>query len=168
VEPIEYASGGKGWTDREFRDVLGHFCSGLTVIAAVVDGQPVGMTCQSFFSVSIDPPLVAMCLGKKSRTFPEIQRVGSLAVTVLSDDQQVISDTLSVSSDDKWLGVSWTPGLVTGHPILEGSLAALECDLERVVDAGDHVLVIGRVRHLSCDSSRSPLLFYRGNYRQLS
>lgn len=155
------------WSEREFRDVLSHYCSGLTILAAVVDGCPVGLTCQSFFSVSLRPPLVAVCVGKASTSFPAIHGIGSLSINILSADQRNLSDSFAKSGADKWAGVTWRPGAIHGHPIIEGVVASLECDIVSETAAGDHVLVLAYVRHLHADVSRYPLLYFRGTYRKI-
>jgi 3-hydroxy-9,10-secoandrosta-1,3,5(10)-triene-9,17-dione monooxygenase reductase component len=156
------------WSERELRDVLGYYCSGLTILAAVVDGGPVGLTCQSFFSVSLQPPLVAVCVGKKSTSFPAIRSIGSLSINILASDQRDLSDSFARSGGDKWTGVAWRPGSVHRHPIIENAVASLECDIVSETDAGDHVLVLAHVRHLRADASRDPLLYFRGTYRKIN
>lgn len=155
------------WDDEHFRSVLGHFCSGLTIVAAQYQGHPVGMTCQSFFSVSINPPLVAVSVAKTSTTYPLIRSVGSMTINVLARDQLDVSNAFAKSGTDKWAGVSWQPGQVLHHPVIDGVVASLECDLESETEAGDHLVIIARVRHLRADSDRQPLLFYRGKYHRL-
>jgi 3-hydroxy-9,10-secoandrosta-1,3,5(10)-triene-9,17-dione monooxygenase reductase component len=155
------------WDDADFRGVLGHFCSGVTIVAAQHDGRPVGFTCQSFFSVSIDPPLVAISVAKTSTTYPLIRSVGTMVINVLASDQQSISLAFSRSGTDKWAGVSWLPGRVSRDPIIDGAVASLECSVDSESDAGDHIVVLARVHHLCADSDRRPLLFYQGAYHRL-
>lgn len=151
-----------------FRKVLGHFCSGITVLTANIDGKPVGMTCQSFFSVSVDPPMVAFCVGRGSRTFPVLRQADGLVINVLDATQRHLSAGFARSGTDKWRGVEWTPGDVAGHPVLDGALAALECSIAKEVDAGDHVLVLVQVHRLSARQEGTPLLYFRGEYHTAS
>jgi 3-hydroxy-9,10-secoandrosta-1,3,5(10)-triene-9,17-dione monooxygenase reductase component len=155
---------------RRFRDVLGRFASGVTVVAGVSNGEPVGMTCQSFSSVSLDPPLVLFIPAKSSRAWPLIQRSGRFCVNFLAADQADLSNTMASRGTDKFADVKWTPAPETGSPMLEGALAHLDCVIHAVHEAGDHYVVIGRVLDLVTDPSTDdaevdPLLFYRGQYR---
>lgn len=155
---------------RRFRDVLGRFASGVTVVAGVSNGEPVGMTCQSFSSVSLDPPLVLFIPAKSSRAWPLIQRSGRFCVNFLAADQADLSNTMASRGTDKFADVKWTPAPETGSPMLEGALAHLDCVIHAVHEAGDHYVVIGRVLDLVTDPSTDqaeldPLLFYRGKYR---
>ena len=147
----------------EFRRVLGHFPTGVTVVTAAPDGAPAGMTIGSFFSISLDPPLVGLCVGKGSSSWPDIEPAGCFAVNVLGADQADISTTFARSEGDRFDGVAWHPG-VTGSPILDTDLAHIECVTEQVVEAGDHWIVIGRVVDLGVDREGLPLLFFQGRY----
>lgn len=148
---------------RQFRDTLARFCSGVTVVTSVSDGEPVGMTCQSFASVSLHPPMVMFIPAKTSRAWPKMQRAGHFTVNFLAADQQAISNTFATRDADKFAGVAWTAG-VTGAPVLPGVLAHIDCTVHAAYEVGDHYVVIGRVQHLSIDADESPLLFYRGAY----
>ena len=151
---------------RLFRDVLGRFASGVTVVTTVSNGEPVGMTCQSFSSVSLDPPLVVFIPAKSSRSWPLIQRSGRFCVNFLAADQAELSNTMASRGADKFGDVTWTPSARTGSPILEGALAHVDCTIHTVHEAGDHYVVIGRVVDLNTDPvDADPLLFYRGQYR---
>ncbi|GAA2587650.1 flavin reductase family protein [Winogradskya consettensis] len=151
---------------REFRRVLGGFASGVTVITAMVDGVPVGMTCQSFFSLSLDPPLVAFSPSRRSASYPLIRQSGSFCVNILEASQQALCEQFSRTGTDKWKGVSWTTG-VTGSPLLEGALASIDCRLDQELETGDHYLTIGRVVELDAVEGREPLLFFNGGYERL-
>lgn len=150
---------------RRFRDVLGRFASGVTVVTTVSGGAPVGMTCQSFSSVSLDPPLVLFVPAKTSRAWPLIQRSGRFCVNFLAADQAELSNQMASRGTDKFSGVSWEPAAHTGSPVLHGALAHLDCTIHAVHEAGDHVVVIGRVQDLQAAADADPLLFYRGSYR---
>ena len=155
-----------------FRSVLSHFCSGITVVSALQDDVPVGLTCQSFFSLSLDPALVAFSVSRTSSSFPAIREVGSLVINILGADQEDVSNGFARSGTDKWAGVAWTPGRVHGHPVLRGVVAHLECEIDQVIDAGDHELVIAKVVHLETSTAApeapDPLLYYRGRYSRLA
>ncbi|EON23789.1 flavin reductase domain-containing protein [Nocardioides sp. CF8] len=150
---------------RLFRDVLGRYASGVTVVTTVSDGVPVGMTCQSFTSVSLDPPLVAFLPTRQSRAFASIQRAGTFCVNFLASDQEQVSNQFASSGDDKFAGVSWTPSKDTGSPLLAGIVGHVDCTVHAVHEAGDHYLVIGKVVDLAAGDAEDPLLYYRGGYR---
>lgn len=155
-------------SERTLRRALGHFCSGVTVIAANDGGTPVGMTCQSFFSVSLDPPLVAFSVARSSITFPVIRRIGACCVNVLARDQCHLSDAFARSGPDKLTGVEWSSHSGTfGGPVIVGSLAAFECDIVIEHAAGDHDIVIASVKHIYLDPDADPLLFFKGRYAEL-
>lgn len=152
----------------DFRTTLGHFASGITIITGIEDGQPVGMTCQSFFSQSIEPPLISFSVMETSTTYPRLRRAGRFCVNVLADTQQHISSQFGRSGGDKWAGIEWDT-TAAGNPVLRGSLMWVDCSLENEFRAGDHTIVIGRVHEMSPmqAAAAEPLLFYRGAYRQL-
>lgn len=152
---------------RRFRDVLGRFASGVTVVTTVSGGDPVGMTCQSFSSVSLEPPLVLFVPARTSRAWPVIERTGRFCVNVLAADQEHVSAQMATKGADKFAGLSWRPAEVTGSPVIEGTLAHLDCTIHAVHEAGDHYVVIGRVEHLATTDRdvTEPLLFFRGRYR---
>ncbi|WP_227466882.1 flavin reductase family protein [Nocardioides lijunqiniae] len=149
---------------RTFRDVLGSFASGVTVVTAVSGGEPVGMTCQSFSSVSLDPPLVLFIPAKTSRAWPLMQRAGRFCVNFLAHDQAELSNTMASRGTDKFAGVGWEPTAQTGSPLLHGALGYVDCAIHAVHEAGDHYVVIGRVLDLALRGPEQPLLFYRGKY----
>jgi 3-hydroxy-9,10-secoandrosta-1,3,5(10)-triene-9,17-dione monooxygenase reductase component len=147
----------------QYRQVLGHFPTGVTVVTTVHDGQPVGLAIGSFTSVSLDPPLVGFFPGKSSSSFPAIEASGSFCVNVLAADQEHLSRVFASKAEDKFQGLGWKPG-VTGSPVLDGVLAWIDCDVESITEAGDHWFVLGRVRNLDAGGSGGPLVFYRGGY----
>jgi flavin reductase (DIM6/NTAB) family NADH-FMN oxidoreductase RutF len=146
----------------EFRATLGHFASGVVVITALPDGRPAGFTCQSFFSLSLDPPLVAFAPGKSSTSWPKVAEARTVCANVLADDQEALAWTFARSGADKFAGVGWSPA-PTGTPRLHDALAWVDCTVETVHDAGDHYLVVARVVGLETGVGR-PLLFYRGGF----
>jgi 3-hydroxy-9,10-secoandrosta-1,3,5(10)-triene-9,17-dione monooxygenase reductase component len=148
-----------------FRQILGSFPTGVTVVTTLEDGRPVGLAAGSFFSVSLDPPLVGFCVMTTSNTWPVIERSGSFGVSILADDQTDICRQLAKKGSDKFDGVPWSPAPVTGSPLLEGAVAHLDCDLEQQHLAGDHWIVVGRVRALDLHRSEAdPLVFCRGGF----
>lgn len=147
-----------------FRRVLGHVASGVTLVTATDGATPVGFACQSFSSLSLDPPLVAFFVANTSTSWPRIAKAGRFAVNILAEDQEDLCRRFAVSGADKFAGVPWTaaPG---GPPILDGTLAWIDCTLENTVPGGDHLIVVGRVRALEAPhDDRGPLLFYRGAF----
>jgi 3-hydroxy-9,10-secoandrosta-1,3,5(10)-triene-9,17-dione monooxygenase reductase component len=158
------SEGRAGFEAQEFRSVLGRFASGITVVTSLSGGVPVGMTCQSFTSVSLDPPLVLFCPSRASTAWPLIRRAGAFCVNVLGADQAEVSNIMATRGIDKFAHVRWARSAETGSPVLEGVLAHLDCTIEAVHSAGDHDVVIGRVHHLAGDDSGEGLLFFRGGY----
>ena len=148
---------------RRFRDVLGRFATGVTVVTSVSGGVPVGMTCQSFTSVSLSPPLVLFCPAKTSRAWPLIERAGFFCVNLLAEGQQELSDGMATKGDRKFDGVGWRPA-ASGAPLLDGVLGHVDCAVHAVHEAGDHYVVIGEVQDLGLGVDKDPLVFLSGEY----
>jgi 3-hydroxy-9,10-secoandrosta-1,3,5(10)-triene-9,17-dione monooxygenase reductase component len=150
---------------RTFRNVLGQFCTGITVITTVYNDAPVGFACQSFAALSLDPPLVLFCPTKLSRSWQAIEATGRFCVNVLTEQQREVSARFGSRDDDKFAGIDWTPSPL-GSPIIDGSLAHIDCTVSSVHDGGDHFVVFGAVSSLSEVPAMipRPLLFYRGQY----
>ncbi|WP_457110997.1 flavin reductase family protein [Marmoricola sp. URHA0025 HA25] len=149
---------------RRFRDVLGLFASGVTVVTTMSEGEPIGMTCQSFSSVSLEPPLVMFSPAKTSRAWPRIQRAGYFCVNILAAHQAEVSTAMATKGSDKYDGIGWRPA-ATGAPLLDGVLGFVDCTVHSVHEAGDHYVVLGRVKELGFgDEDSKPLLYYRGAY----
>jgi flavin reductase (DIM6/NTAB) family NADH-FMN oxidoreductase RutF len=151
----------------KFRQVLGHFPTGVVVVTAKDDDGPVGLAIGSFASVSLDPPLVGFFPGSQSSSWPRIHQVGSFCVNILSDDQEDVCRVFAGKDPDKFATIGWKPGR-TGAPIINDVTAHIECELESVTPAGDHAFVVGRVIDLEVNHEGSPLIFYRGGYSSLS
>jgi len=151
-----------GLDQARFREVLGHFATGVTIVSALEGGEPVGFTCQSFTALSLDPPMVILAPARSSTSWPRIARAGAFCVNILEEKQEALSRTFAVSGGDKFDGVGWTPG-VTGSPLLEGSLAVVECRLGEIFEGGDHELVTGHVVAMEVGEGR-PLLYYRSGF----
>ncbi len=151
---------------RRFRDVLGRYCSGVTVVTSMAGGEPVGMTCQSFSSVSLDPPLVMFIPAKTSRAWPAIQRSGHFCVIFLGADQAELSNVMASKGADKFSGLEWTVSK-TGSPLLDGVIGYVDCTIHDVHEAGDHFVVIGRVQDMDLKGPghAQPLLYFEGQYR---
>ncbi|RFU21076.1 flavin reductase [Geodermatophilus marinus] len=145
------------------RDVLGHFASGVTVVTAMTDDGPIGFTCQSFSSLSLDPPLVVFAPARTSSTWPRLRDIGRFCVNVLAEDQTDLSTTFARSGADKFAGVHWRPSR-HGSPVLDDVVAWIDCRLWAEYDGGDHTLVAASVLDLGADPGRRPLLFHRGAY----
>lgn len=152
-----------GFDSGRFRSVLGHFCTGVTVITGHDGERPAGFACQSFAALSLDPPLVLFCPAKTSRSWPAIERAGRFAVNVLAEDQRAVSAVFGARGADKFESVSWRAA-ASGAPLLDGALAWMDCAVETVHEAGDHLVVVGRVLELGDTRDTRPLLFFRGAY----
>jgi 3-hydroxy-9,10-secoandrosta-1,3,5(10)-triene-9,17-dione monooxygenase reductase component len=146
-----------------FRQVLGHFCTGVTVVTGLDDGEPVGFACQAFAALSLDPPLILFCPGRRSSTWARIARTGHFCVNVLAEGQRELSRTFGTSGADKYAGVEWTLS-PAGAPVLADVITWVDAAIETVHEAGDHHVVIGRVTALGAFRDAQPLLFYRGRY----
>ena len=151
-----------------FRQVLGHFPTGVAVITGIDgDGKPAGMAIGSFTSVSLDPPLVAFMPDKSSSSWPKFRDSGHFCVNILGSDQESVCRTFAVSGGDKFAELPWHPA-GSGSPILDGVLAWIDCDIDVVHEAGDHYIVIGAVRELEVGSTAMPLVFFQGGYGRFS
>lgn len=150
---------------RRFRDVLGRFASGITVVTTMSNDEPIGLTCQSFSSVSLNPPLVLFVPARTSRAWPRIQRAGKFCVNFLAAGQSDLSNTMASRGADKFADVEWSPSAVTGSPVFADTLGYVDCTIDTVHEAGDHFIVIGRVQELVVGGGADPLLFFQGKYR---
>jgi 3-hydroxy-9,10-secoandrosta-1,3,5(10)-triene-9,17-dione monooxygenase reductase component len=146
----------------EFRTVLGHFASGVALVTGTHHDHPAGLTCQSFFSLSLDPPLVALAPGRSSTSWPRVSSTGNICINVLSSDQEALARTFAKTGADKFAGVGWSPA-ANGAPRLHGAIAWIDCTIEDSREVGDHYLVVARVEELGTGPGR-PLLFYRGGF----
>jgi flavin reductase (DIM6/NTAB) family NADH-FMN oxidoreductase RutF len=151
-----------------FRSTVGRYASGVTIISGHDDQGPIGFTCQSFYSVSVDPPLVSFSVMKASTTYPRIRDTGTFTVNVLAREQEAISNQFARRGTDKWASIQWSP-TARGNPILERTLAWLDCTIWAEHDAGDHLIVLGRVIEIGASPGEhpDPLLYFQGRYRTL-
>lgn len=151
-----------------FRATIGNYCSGLTIISARTQaGDLVGLTCQSFHSLSLDPPLVAFFAAKTSTSYQKIRQGGSFCVNILSDQQAGVATSFARSGADKWAGISWSEDH-NGDPVIDGVLASISCRIEQEVEGGDHYIMIGRVNMMRFESDRKPLLYFRGRFAEMA
>ncbi|WP_406269510.1 flavin reductase family protein [Nocardia sp. NBC_00881] len=150
---------------RQFRNVLGQFCTGITVITTLDGDQvPIGFACQSFAALSLEPPLVLFCPTKASRSWAAIEKSGRFGVNVLAEEQRELCARFGSREPDKFADAAWHTSDL-GLPLLDDALATIQCTVDSVVDGGDHYIVIGRVQTMSeTTTSGRPLLFYRGQY----
>jgi flavin reductase (DIM6/NTAB) family NADH-FMN oxidoreductase RutF len=161
---------GRDISAAEFRDAMGHFATGVTVVTSVdADGQPVGTTANAVTSLSLDPPLVIVCFDLGSVTLQAIRGHGAFVVNVLAAPQQHLSKNFARRGlAAAWDGVQHRRG-PTGSPRLEDVLAVLECTVEHALPGGDHEIIVGRVRHVETSANpNGPLVFFRGTYASLT
>jgi 3-hydroxy-9,10-secoandrosta-1,3,5(10)-triene-9,17-dione monooxygenase reductase component len=145
------------------RTVLGHFATGVAIVTADDGGQPVGMACNSFTSLSLEPQLVLFCAAKSSTTWPRIQAAQKWAANILGEDGEEICRLFAEKGADRFAHIAYSTGR-SGAPLLEAAIAFVDCETIEEHDAGDHVIVVGRVLELGYAPEGKPLLFYRGGY----
>lgn len=154
---------------REFRHVMSSFATGVTVAtAALPDGTRTGITVNSFVSVSLDPPLVLFCLGRHALSYPVFSHAHGYAINVLRAEQEEVARAFAVPGQghERWQHGTFTAGTSSGAPVLENSLATIECRLEAKQEAGDHIILMGRVLAISSREGL-PLLYWHSGYRHL-
>jgi flavin reductase (DIM6/NTAB) family NADH-FMN oxidoreductase RutF/NAD(P)-dependent dehydrogenase (short-subunit alcohol dehydrogenase family) len=152
--------------DLRFREVLGNFVTGVSIITTMDGDEPVGVAANSFTSVSLDPPLILFCVAHSSSTWPRIQRAGKFAVNILGDHQEELCRLFATKGADRFGHTPWRAG-VSGSPVLEDSIAYLDCVIENEHASGDHTIVVGRVLDLDAKDDARPLLFHRGAYARV-
>ncbi len=145
------------------RTVVGHFATGVAIITATDGEEPVGMACNSFTSVSLEPQLVLFCAAKSSSTWPRIQAAQKWAANVLAEDGEEVCRLFAQKGADRFAHIAYSIGR-TGAPLLDAAIAFVDCETVAEHDAGDHVIVVGRVLELGYAPEGKPLLFYRGGY----
>lgn len=148
----------------DFRNVLGHFPTGVTVVTATGENGPVGVAIGSFVSISLDPPLVGFFLGTDSGSWPAIEASGHFCVNVLCEDQLELCGVMASKAENKFEGVDYERAAGSGAPILAGVHAVIDCRIDQVMPTGDHNLIVGRVLGLETRRDAPPLVFYRGGY----
>ena len=150
-----------------FRQALGQFAAGVAIITAKADTQLVGLTVNSFNSVSLDPPLILFSITRTARSLNGLLRAPAFAVNILSREQESLSNHFARSQADKWSAVTHTAGYC-GTPLLSGVLAHFECAPYANHDGGDHVIVVGRVFRFALNDCGEPLVYFRSRYRSLA
>jgi flavin reductase (DIM6/NTAB) family NADH-FMN oxidoreductase RutF/pimeloyl-ACP methyl ester carboxylesterase len=157
----------EGSDARTFRDALGCFATGVTVVTAIgADGLPIGLTANSFTSVSLDPPLLLVCIANNAGSAPALREAERFAVNVLQIGQQPTSNRFAGKGEDRFAATPWEVGEF-GTPVLTGSLGSFECESQDIHDGGDHFILVGRVLKAIFEPRRDPLLYFRGKYRKL-
>jgi len=151
-----------------FRDAMGYFASGVTVVT-VSNGEDGigGLTANAFSSLSLDPPLILICVDNLSKAREYLEAEKTFTVHFLANDQEEVANAFAQRGPDKANGIKWHTS-AQGRPVLDDYLVALECDLENQMEGGDHVIIVGRVRAIEIsDDSRAPLTYYRGRMNAL-
>jgi flavin reductase (DIM6/NTAB) family NADH-FMN oxidoreductase RutF len=163
-QPREYRTGSD---PRTLRDALGCFATGVTVVTCHDEtGAPVGLTANSFTALSLDPPLLLVCVAKAAASADPLARAAHFAVNVLQTCQQPASITFSTRGEDRFGRTEWSVG-EHGVPVLLDSLSVFECRRHAVHDGGDHFILVGEVIKASFEPGLDPLLYFRGSYRRL-
>jgi flavin reductase (DIM6/NTAB) family NADH-FMN oxidoreductase RutF len=163
-EAMEFKAGSD---PRTLRDAMGCFATGVTIVTALdANGTPAGLTANSFTSVSLDPPLLLVCVANTAGTAPILRDAVHFGVNVLQIGQQPASNRFASKGEDRFANLPWAPGQ-TGVPLLGSSLVSFECQRESLHEAGDHFILVGRVVRAQFEPHRDPLLYFRGKYRRL-
>lgn len=154
-----------GIDPRRLRDAFGAFATGVTVVTGVdADGRRVGLTANSFTSVSLDPPLLLVCPARGASALPAL-RTGRFVVNVLTLDQQAVAEAFTQRGIDRFAGGVWSDW--QGLPVLDDAMANFGCDLHAELDGGDHAILVGRIRALRTVPGTEPLLYLQGRFRQV-
>ena len=152
---------------RELRNVMGHFATGVTVITTRdTAGKPFGLTANAFSSLSLDPPLVLICVDKKVDCYACFEQSKAFVVNILSEGQDQLSTRFATKGIEKFEGVAVRQGNL-GVPLLEGAVAHIECTLTSTYEGGDHTIYVGEIQSVAASGDR-PLLFFKGKYTRLS
>jgi flavin reductase (DIM6/NTAB) family NADH-FMN oxidoreductase RutF len=151
----------------DLRRTFGAYPTGVAAIAGVVDGRPVGLAASSFVPVSLDPPLVSVCVAHTSSTWPQLRRARGIGISVLGDGQDLICRQLAAKQGDRFAGLCWheTP---SGGVLLDDAVAWFDCTVETTLPAGDHDIVLFRIHDLDAVDGAAPLVFHASSYRRLA
>ncbi len=156
-----------GADSRALRDAFGRFATGITVVTALSPaGTPVGMTVNSFTSLSLEPPLLLWCLGRQAREAEAFRLASHHCINILAADQREFSECFAGRNPDRFAGIAWQAG-IGGAPVLSGCAAAFEVANERQLDGGDHLILIGRVLRHQAKPASEPLIYHAGRYARL-
>ncbi len=151
---------------RALRNAMGNFATGITVVTAINEnGEPQGMTANSFSSVSLEPPLISWCVGKDSRLFELFGKTNHFAVHILHSGQQAVSQLFAGPEENKFDQLSWCPG-INGVPLLDDCASVFQCEMEHRYPGGDHTILVGRVLDFT-SMPMPPLIFHGGQYQEL-
>jgi flavin reductase (DIM6/NTAB) family NADH-FMN oxidoreductase RutF len=151
---------------QELRRILGHFATGVTVITTRdKDGAPSGLTANAFTSLSLNPPLVVVCVDKTAQCYGCFDQSKVFAVNVLSEDQEEVSRRFATKNSAKFAGLEWREGS-NGAALIEGAIGHIECKIVQSHDGGDHTIMVGEVVSATASGDR-PLLFFKGKYQRL-
>lgn len=145
-----------------FREVLGHFVTGVAVVTAATSDGPVGFTCQTFGALSLDPTLISFSAFSASHSWPRAREVGLVGVNILSSHQEAVARVFGQPGEDKFAGIGWSPG-PSGAPLIDDALAHIEGRVQFVTTQGDHDIVVVAA-HFALAHDGAPLTFYRGGY----
>ena len=146
--------------------MMGHFATGVTVITTMDgSGSPFGLTANAFTSLSLDPPLVLICIDKGVQCYPYFEESGLFAVNLLSENQEELSRRFATKGIEKFSGIQWRRGK-QGVALLDGAMGHIECRIVNRYDGGDHTIYVGEVAHSSASGDR-PLIFFKGKYHRL-
>lgn len=152
------------FSPEDFRAALGQFTTGVTIVTARdPDGRLIGLTANSFNSVSLSPPLVLWSLARQSSSMPGFLAASHYAINVLAADQRLLAERFARKGIDRFEGTPWRPGL-TGAPVIEGAVAVFECSHRSQYDEGDHVIFVGQVAHCRRRVGATPLVFHGGRF----
>ncbi len=160
---------GRGAPDEEhdFRRVLGHFSTGVTVVTSVDQQEPVGLTIQAFCSLSLDPPLILVCPARTSVTWPRVEKAGVLCVNVLAEHQANVAKQFARSGTEKFAGIRWARSQVTGSPVIDDSMAWIDCRIQEVREGGDHFIAICHALALGARTDVRPLIFFKSGFERV-
>ncbi|WP_174514822.1 flavin reductase family protein [Streptacidiphilus anmyonensis] len=161
------ASARPGLRPDQLRHAFGAFPTGVTALAALVDGTPVGLAASSFTSVSLDPPLVSVCVAHTSTTWPLLRDRARIGVSVLGAHQESACRRLAARDGDRFAGLAWH-ATTDGAVLIEEASAWFDCSVERLVAAGDHDIVLLRVHELDADHAVAPLVFHASRFHRLA
>ncbi len=152
------------FTAFEFRAALGMFATGVTIVTASgPDGVPVGLTANSFNSVSLEPPLVLWSLSRRAGTMPAFRAGSHYAINILAADQRALAEQFAAKSADRFAGVNWHRG-TAGAPVIDGAVAVFECFNRSRYEEGDHVIFVGEVERCTHRAGAQPLIFHGGRF----
>ena len=155
--------------DAQFKLAMSHFASGVTVVTTEHDGTPYGMTVASFASLSLNPPLVLVCIEKNVRTHDALSAARKFGVSILAQTQADLSGRFaSKKIDDKFAGVAVTPGDELGVPLLDGAICAIECRVHSELPGGDHTIFVGEIMSVRTSGDEEPLVYFRSGYHRLA